>query len=280
MDTKSPLGKTFFGCVRRLCKEDWVPEVRCDNISGRYGETTHAIEEVCDKSLCEAMLTVEQSVEVVHTTLVFTYADGYQIVTHGWLCYIVCISRFHRARIPFQYRPTSTHGRTGRTTSHRPILLFAAGNNLRGNSVSSMSTDGSANPQLSWSTTTATSRSGSMTGPATSNVTLLGPTISFPKSVPRYIPGVISDDKGPPCDPRQDQHSSFGIRPHIPTDIDIRPISSHAQAEALVQRAQQSISEMEPTESQSITSQYETRCVRRESSSQTSSQMSGRGNSQ
>jgi hypothetical protein len=34
----------MLGRVRRLYKEDWVPEVRCDNISGRYGDTT--IEEV------------------------------------------------------------------------------------------------------------------------------------------------------------------------------------------------------------------------------------------
>ncbi|KIM81374.1 hypothetical protein PILCRDRAFT_499863 [Piloderma croceum F 1598] len=42
------------------------------------------------------------------------------------------------------------------------------------------------------------------------------------------------------------RHSSLGLRrSHIPTDVEIRSISSHAQAEALVQHAQQSIFDME-----------------------------------
>lgn len=120
-------------------------------------------------------------------------------------------------------------------------------NCLRGNSVSSMSTDGSANPQLSWSTTTATSSvgSGSMTTPASFNITLPGPGISSPRSIPREISGVIQDDKEPSGDAPPDQHSSFGFRrSHIPMDIDIHSISSHAQVEALIQPAQQSILEM------------------------------------
>jgi hypothetical protein len=124
----------------------------------------------------------------------------------------------------------------------------ASDNRLRGNSMSSMSTDGSANPQLSWSTTTATSSvgSGSMTTPASSNITLPGPGISSPRSIPHEISGVTQDDKDPSCGAPPDQHSSFGFRrSHIAVDIDIRSISSHAQAEALVQRAQQSILEME-----------------------------------
>jgi hypothetical protein len=97
-------------------------------------------------------------------------------------------------------------------------------NRLRGNSVSSMSTDGSANPQLSWSTTTATSSvgSGSMTTPASSNNTLPGPGISSPRSIPREISGVTQDDKDPSYDASPDQHSSVGFRrSHIPMDIDI-----------------------------------------------------------
>jgi hypothetical protein len=65
----------------------------------------------------------------------------------------------------------------------------------------------------------------------------------------------------------------FGIQCfHIPTDIDIPCISSHVQAEALVQHAQSSILEMEPIGSQLITSQRETCCLWQESSSQTATQ--------
>lgn len=74
----------------------------------------------------------------------------------------------------------------------------------RGDSVSSMSTDGSAGrPPLSWSSTTTAS---SAAGPA---------------------------------------HGVGTRRAHVPGDIDIRSISSHAQAEALVLRAQRSILEMD-----------------------------------
>jgi hypothetical protein len=118
-------------------------------------------------------------------------------------------------------------------------------NRLRGDSISSMSTDGSANPQLSWSTTTATSSAddGSMTTPATSHLTLPGPKILSPGSIPRELPGLTSEDKEESSDSQQ---PTLGIRrARVPTDIDIRSISSHAQAEALVQRAQQSILDME-----------------------------------
>jgi len=47
-------------------------------------------------------------------------------------------------------------------------------------------------------------------------------------------------------DDDKDQEPNIGIRrSHVPADIDIRSISSHAQAEVLVQRAQQSILDME-----------------------------------
>jgi hypothetical protein len=109
-----------------------------------------------------------------------------------------------------------------------------------------MSTEGSANLQLSWSSTTATSNSGSITTtPATSHLTLPGPTISSPRSIPRDIFGLTPDDKELLSSPPDHQTSLGTRRPHVPTDIDIRSISSHAQAEALVQRAQQDILEME-----------------------------------
>ena len=139
-----------------------------------------------------------------------------------------------------------------------PLLppVPSADSRLRGDSVSSMSTDGSAHPQLSWSSTTmATSSSsvdsgGGMTTPATSHLTLPGPTIvSSPTSLPRDLledkeaeEGVVGGE-GAYWETR---YPTLGTRrPHVPTDIDIRAISSHAQAEAWVQRAQQSILDME-----------------------------------
>ncbi|KIM73440.1 hypothetical protein PILCRDRAFT_15236 [Piloderma croceum F 1598] len=82
-----------------------------------------------------------------------------------------------------------------------------------------------ASEAILWNATTATSSvgSGSMMTLATSN-----------------------DGKEYPCGAPADQHSSFGLRrSHIPTNIDICSISSHAPAEALVQRAQQSNLDME-----------------------------------
>ncbi|KAF7981934.1 hypothetical protein HWV62_30709 [Athelia sp. TMB] len=85
----------------------------------------------------------------------------------------------------------------------------------RGGSVSSTSTNNTdANPQLSWSSST--------TGTGSSIATSGGSTLVGPSS-----PGIS------------------GRRAHVPVDIDIRSISSHAQAEALVQAAQQSILEMD-----------------------------------
>ncbi|KIM73170.1 hypothetical protein PILCRDRAFT_15479 [Piloderma croceum F 1598] len=94
---------------------------------------------------------------------------------------------------------------------------------VSGDSVNGMGTDGSANPQLSWSSTTANSSTGSggMNTPATSHLTLSGPAIPSPGSIP---PTRWS---------------------RVPTVIDICSISSQAQAEGLVQRARQSILNME-----------------------------------
>lgn len=90
----------------------------------------------------------------------------------------------------------------------------------RGDSVSSASTDNTdANPQLSWSSSTTGTGSSVATSGGTGH-TLLAP--SSPAS-----PGV------------------GGRRAHTPGEIDIRSISSHAQAEALVQAAQQSILDMD-----------------------------------
>jgi len=59
-------------------------------------------------------------------------------------------------------------------------------------------------------------------------------------------PSIIQDDKDPFCDAPPNQHLSFGLQwSHIPSHIDILSISSHAQVEALVQCAQQSILEVD-----------------------------------
>ncbi|KII83319.1 hypothetical protein PLICRDRAFT_180577 [Plicaturopsis crispa FD-325 SS-3] len=95
-------------------------------------------------------------------------------------------------------------------------------NRARGDSVSSTSTDGSVNPQLSSSSNTTASSNGSdmLTTPAPSVHTL---------PLPKQRQGSDAAER----------------RQRIPLDIQIRSVSSHAQAEALVQRAQRSILEME-----------------------------------
>jgi hypothetical protein len=140
-------------------------------------------------------------------------------------------------------------------------LLLAVRHPGASDSVSGVSVgvEGSAGPLLlSWGSMAAASGdygNGSITAtPATSShATLPGPAISSP---PVYVLGLTPDEKELSSSPlpttttttttTTDQQTSLGTRrPHVPTDIDIRSISSHAQAEALVQRAQQDILEME-----------------------------------
>lgn len=121
-------------------------------------------------------------------------------------------------------------------------------NRLRGNSISSVSTEGSNDPPLSWSATTATSSSGSgsMMTPAMSHLTLQNPAVLTPSSIPRDLLVFAVESKDEFISASDDRPPRFGTRrSHVPVDIDIRSISSHAQAEALVQRAQQSILDME-----------------------------------
>jgi hypothetical protein len=73
-------------------------------------------------------------------------------------------------------------------------------------SVSSMSTDKSANLQLSRS----------MTIPTSSNITLPGPGMPSPRLMPHEFLSVIRDDKGPSYDAPLNQHSSFGLRNLLP----------------------------------------------------------------
>ncbi|KDQ49548.1 hypothetical protein JAAARDRAFT_42781 [Jaapia argillacea MUCL 33604] len=115
-------------------------------------------------------------------------------------------------------------------------------NRLRGDSVSSVSTDGSGYPPLSPGSTSG-SGSGGITTPA----------ISYPV-LPSSASTIDGDDfislgpdiKNATFDVALDDYE-FGVRrpQHAPLGIDVRSISSHAQAEALVLQAQKSILDMD-----------------------------------
>ncbi|KAJ6603145.1 hypothetical protein B0H10DRAFT_648810 [Mycena sp. CBHHK59/15] len=116
-------------------------------------------------------------------------------------------------------------------------------NRGRGNSVSSASTtDSQTNPQLSASGTTSGSGSVTVTTPLQAT-DLLGLS---PQGSPMPSQRELDGDEG---------HQGDGLRvrnkdrlnerrSHTPLDINLSLISSHAQAEALVQKAQQDILEM------------------------------------
>ncbi|KAI0949666.1 hypothetical protein AcW1_009205 [Taiwanofungus camphoratus] len=125
-------------------------------------------------------------------------------------------------------------------------------NRVRGDSVSSTSTDASGQPPSSGGT------SGFVTTPAVSHPQLPGPMISSSPSIHTESPSinirhVISDQDG-----MESQHFLDDLEtplasksPRAPLDINIHSISSHAQAEALVQLAQQSILDMQEIEIES-----------------------------
>jgi hypothetical protein len=112
-----------------------------------------------------------------------------------------------------------------------PPVRVTMDSRMRGNSLSSMITDSSGAP------------SSSIPTPALTQSNLPGPLVFSPSMGQADLPspGELSADKKdlgvPPVSP--------GRRARGPMDIDIRTISSHAQAEALVQRAQQRILSME-----------------------------------
>ena len=115
---------------------------------------------------------------------------------------------------------------TGRSDSSR----------TRGDSVSSMSTNGSTVPQMTSSSTSSASKSSANPTPGPEDVYLPPPIAKLHEST-LSDPAISSDD-----------HTLSPYRMHHvlrrPLDIDIRSISSHAQAEALVQRAQHAILDM------------------------------------
>ena len=89
---------------------------------------------------------------------------------------------------------------------------------------------------------------GSTITPVMSHIALPAPAIASPGSVPRD--GLVMPSVSP-CDKKdisfiERSQTDHGIqRSHPPINIDIQSILSHAQAEALVQHAQQSILAME-----------------------------------
>ena len=131
-----------------------------------------------------------------------------------------------------------------------PLSAIRAEIRHRGDSISSLSTDastGSRHPEMSWSHstvgTTSTIENESTSTPATSQLALSRPAIASPGSVPRD--GLVMPSISPP-DRKDasfiDPSISHGMqRSRTPVNIDIQSISSYAQAEALVQRAQESI---------------------------------------
>lgn len=111
---------------------------------------------------------------------------------------------------------------------------------LRGNSVSSTFTDNSVdNPQLSCSGTTSGSASVNVQTPATHTSPLPNPRVRIPSLSP--LPQSMVSGSHSKSDLIMDSSSFSGKRSNTPLDIDISAISSHAQAEVLVQRTQQSI---------------------------------------
>jgi hypothetical protein len=86
-----------------------------------------------------------------------------------------------------------------------------------------------------------------MTTPATSHLTLPGPTTVSPRLISYNIVGLPSEDeeKSAETPPDSQQPTLATRRSRAPTDINIHSISSHAQAKALVQLAQKSILDIE-----------------------------------
>ena len=126
-------------------------------------------------------------------------------------------------------RPPSTRAETHEDpSSHRGLPLpISADTRNRGDSLSSGgSTSDSRNPQLSF-------MSGSGTSPLVSTP---GNASIVPQDGDNFVPSV-QDEISEPV-----QNYVVGLherRTHAPLDIDITSISSHAQAEALVERARQ-----------------------------------------
>ena len=106
-------------------------------------------------------------------------------------------------------------------SSHRGLLVPDTHN--RDESLSSDSTSDSRNPQLSF------------TSDSSPLVSTSGNASTFPEDGAKFIPSVHNEVS----EPVQNYNGGLHERRTHPTDIDIASISSHAQAEALVERARQ-----------------------------------------
>ncbi|KAF8236063.1 hypothetical protein L208DRAFT_1422218 [Tricholoma matsutake] len=128
-----------------------------------------------------------------------------------------------------------------------------ADNRSRGDSVSSTSTTDSFNPQLSLSgTTSGSGGSNTITTPLSTTAGVLHSRSSPERNAERLATEGLHEE-GLRISDLKNGNTSFadGVsvslherRYHIPPDISISSISSHAQAEALVQKAQQDILQM------------------------------------
>jgi hypothetical protein len=118
-----------------------------------------------------------------------------------------------------------------------PLHTGRADNNrTRGDSISSMSTNRSTVPLMTSSSTSSASKSS------------VNPTPGSDETYPIVPTAKPHESTFPESAMSVDDHTISPYRMHLiprrPLDIDIRSISSHAQAEALVQRAQHAIMDM------------------------------------
>ncbi|KAG6813126.1 hypothetical protein H0H92_013750 [Tricholoma furcatifolium] len=128
----------------------------------------------------------------------------------------------------------------------------------RGASISSTSTSDSNNPQLSVSGTTSGSGSDTITTPWFSSPgrdEFFGVAHSSPRQHANdFDYGEVDSSRFKLENPSETRLASFSERrTHIPPDIDISAVSSHAIAEALVQKAQQDILDMASEELTPVT---------------------------
>ncbi len=140
----------------------------------------------------------------------------------------------HVFKCPFSINcPPPEEEETVHPQDHQSLSTLSLDSRMRGNSLSSTVTDTSGPPSSYIQT------------PSLQQSSLPGPTIVSPSFAAIELPEAI--DVTPEKKHYHDNPETpiSGRRLHTPLDIDIRTISSHAQAEALVQRAQQRIFDLD-----------------------------------
>lgn len=230
---RSPLGKAL-----ELEPEDDIPvtdepeDIAGDEEEEEYGEPIAPRLGVTELDTRLSTLKVEDatkrhSMVSSHTSLSPLPSPGVAVETSGFDC-------------PFSINDPPLDDSDSAT---RTDLLDAHGveNRLRGDSMSSMSTSGT---------------SGYVATPGFTSLQLPSPHITSAVSTPPEFPSMGHGRRTG----IQRAHSTSAVpgneveipmvskAPRSALDIDIRSISSHAQAEALVQRAQQSILDMQDLE--------------------------------